>query len=72
MPYKQKKNQSPLKNGSQPAESEQSVPGGSSFSHPVAMTDYREIHVNETEALRSIYGDDFEDVESKRSAWHVG
>jgi hypothetical protein len=34
-------------------------------------TNYREIHQNEAEALRSIYGDDFETVENKRSAWQV-
>ena len=34
-------------------------------------TNYQEIHKDEAEALRSIYADDFEDVESKPSAWHV-
>lgn len=34
-------------------------------------TNYREIHLNEVEALRSIYGDDFEEVETRPSAWHV-
>ncbi|KAI1928290.1 eukaryotic translation initiation factor 2-alpha kinase [Ophidiomyces ophidiicola] len=33
------------------------------------VTNYREIHVNEAEALRSIYGDDFEYVETRQSAW---
>ena len=36
-----------------------------------ATTNYREIHLNEVEALRSIYGDDFEEVENRRSAWQV-
>lgn len=45
----------------------------SSVTSPViATTNYREIHLNEVEALRSIYGDDFEDVENRRSAWKVG
>lgn len=34
-------------------------------------TNYREIHLNEVEALRSIYGEDFEEVETRPSAWHV-
>ncbi|KAL1957666.1 hypothetical protein VTO42DRAFT_5643 [Malbranchea cinnamomea] len=33
-------------------------------------TNYREIHENEANALRSIYGDDFTNIESKPSAWH--
>ena len=68
MPFKQKKDQNSLKNGS--PRKGQNDP---SLSHPVATTtNYREIHQNEKEALRSIYGDDFEDIETKRSAWHVG
>lgn len=39
---------------------------------PILPTNYREIHQTEVEALRSIYGDDFEEVENKRSAWQVG
>jgi eukaryotic translation initiation factor 2-alpha kinase 4 len=38
----------------------------------IATTNYREIHLNEVEALRSIYGDDYEEVENRRSAWQVG
>lgn len=37
----------------------------------LATTNYREIHLTEAEALRSIYGDDYEDVETRRSAWQV-
>jgi translation initiation factor 2-alpha kinase 4 len=44
----------------------------SDSSSPVHPTNYREIHQTEVEALRSIYGDDFEEVENKRSAWQVG
>lgn len=45
----------------------------SSVTSPViATTNYREIHLNEVEALRSIYGDDYEEVETRRSAWQVG
>ncbi|KAL4870538.1 hypothetical protein BDV12DRAFT_55654 [Aspergillus spectabilis] len=36
----------------------------------VAPTNYQEIHQNEVEALRSIYDDDFEEVQHRRSAWH--
>lgn len=43
----------------------------SSLASPVATTNYREIHLNEVEAVRSIYGDDFEDVQTRPSAWHV-
>lgn len=39
---------------------------------PILPTNYREIHQTEAEALRSIYGDDFEEVENRRSAWQVG
>lgn len=38
---------------------------------PPGTTNYQEIHKDEADALRSIYADDFEDVESKPSAWHV-
>ncbi|CAG8919106.1 unnamed protein product [Penicillium salamii] len=40
-----------------------------SSASPIHPTNYREIHQTEVEALRSIYGDDFEEVENKRSAW---
>lgn len=44
----------------------------SSVTSPIATTNYREIHQTEVEALQSIYGDDFEPVENRRSAWQVG
>ncbi|KAL2865631.1 putative protein kinase (Gcn2) [Aspergillus lucknowensis] len=37
---------------------------------PVGRTNYQEIHQNEVEALRSIYGDDFEEVQHRPSVWH--
>ncbi|KAL4807775.1 anticodon binding domain of tRNAs-domain-containing protein [Aspergillus unguis] len=41
------------------------------FTSPVvAPTNYQAIHNEEVEALRSIYGDDFEEVQQRRSAWH--
>jgi translation initiation factor 2-alpha kinase 4 len=50
-----------------------SASDSSSVTSPViATTNYREIHLNEVEALRSIYGDDYEEVETRRSAWQVG
>lgn len=74
MPHKQKKTSNhALRIGSPRAEKKQqqhqSVP--STPPPVVAPTNYREIHQNEVEALRSIYGDDFEEVENRRSAWHV-
>ncbi|KAF7719568.1 Serine/threonine-protein kinase, GCN2 family protein [Penicillium ucsense] len=36
---------------------------------PSSTTNYREIHLNEVEALRSIYGDDYQEVETRRTAW---
>ncbi|KAJ5523502.1 Serine/threonine-protein kinase GCN2 [Penicillium frequentans] len=41
----------------------------STLTSPIPTTNYREIHLNEVAALRSIYGDDFEDVENRPSAW---
>jgi hypothetical protein len=38
---------------------------------PPGTTNYREIHKDEAEALRSIYAEDFEDVQGRQSAWHV-
>ena len=80
MPHKQKKaSNNALKNGSPRAEKKQqqqtqqhSIPESPLLAPPVlAPTNYHEIHQNEVEALRSIYGDDFEEVENRRSAWHV-
>ncbi|KAH8430468.1 putative protein kinase (Gcn2) [Aspergillus melleus] len=66
MPHKQKKNSNHVPpNASPRAEKKQFNPES-----PVAPpTNYHEIHENEVEALRSIYGDDFEDVQHRRSAW---
>lgn len=72
MPHKQKKHPNVFKDGSPRAEMKHSVPEPPPFAPPIpATTNYREIHQNEVEALRSIYGDDFEDVEHRRSAWQV-
>jgi translation initiation factor 2-alpha kinase 4 len=44
----------------------------SSLTSPaIATTNYREIHQTEAEALQSIYGDDYEEVQLRRSAWQV-
>ncbi|KAE8150384.1 anticodon binding domain of tRNAs-domain-containing protein [Aspergillus avenaceus] len=71
MPHKQKKTNNAPKNGSPRAEKKKPIlPDSTAFSLPVvAPTDYEEIHRNEIEALRSIYGDDFEEVAHRRSAW---
>ncbi|TQB70294.1 hypothetical protein MPDQ_000703 [Monascus purpureus] len=70
MPYKQqKKNHNAPKNGSPRREHKQSPPDTSPLAPSTVTTNYREIHQNEAEALRSIYGDDFEEVENRRSAW---
>ena len=84
MPHKQKKasNNHAPNNGSPRADKKQqqqqqqrqqlqSGPDGPGDSPVLAPTNYREIHQNEVEALRSIYGDDFEEVKNRRSAWHV-
>ncbi|KAJ5573630.1 uncharacterized protein N7459_008057 [Penicillium hispanicum] len=61
---------SPKQRKKAPREKKQTSSDSSNISSPVkATTNYREIHLNEVEALRSIYGDDFEDVENRRSAW---
>ncbi|KAF9890979.1 hypothetical protein FE257_005236 [Aspergillus nanangensis] len=75
MPHKQKKppsNHARANNASPRAEKRHSVVSdASSPSSPVGpRTNYQEIHQNEVEALRSIYGDDFEEVQHRRSAWH--
>ena len=71
MPYKHKKNQNARKNGLPGEDWRQPPPDGSQLAASTATTNYREIHRNETEALRSIYGDDFEEIVNRRSAWHV-
>jgi len=51
---------------------EKQTSDSSSISPPInTTTNYREIHLNEVEALRSIYGEDFVDVENRRSVWQV-
>ncbi|RHZ48784.1 putative protein kinase (Gcn2) [Aspergillus thermomutatus] len=72
MPHKQKKNPSNAhKNGSPRAERKQSTSNTAPLAQPgLATTNYREIHQNEVEALRSIYGDDdFEEIKHRPSAW---
>ncbi|EAW12583.1 putative protein kinase (Gcn2) [Aspergillus clavatus NRRL 1] len=71
MPHKQKKNSNHApKNGSPRAERKRSVPDSAPLALPgLATTNYREIHQNEVEALHSIYGDDFEEIKHRRSAW---
>lgn len=72
MPHKQKKQSNAFKDGSPRAERKHLAPGSPPLAAPVlALTNYQEIHQNEVEALRSIYGDDFEHVEHRRSAWQV-
>ncbi|KAJ5287211.1 Serine/threonine-protein kinase GCN2 [Penicillium angulare] len=62
---------SPKQRKKAPREKKQTSSDSSTLTSTViATTNYREIHLNEVEALRSIYGDDFEDVENRRSAWH--
>ncbi|KAI9374936.1 anticodon binding domain of tRNAs-domain-containing protein [Aspergillus egyptiacus] len=67
MPHHQKKSaNNTLKNASPRTEKRHAFPDPA----PVAPTNYQEIHQNEVEALRSIYGDDFEDIQVRRAAWH--
>jgi translation initiation factor 2-alpha kinase 4 len=73
MPHrKQKKNNNALQHGSPKAEI-QSFPLDSSPVKGPAQgpTNYREIHQDEADALRSIYGEDFQDVEHRQGAWKV-
>ncbi|KAL4883321.1 anticodon binding domain of tRNAs-domain-containing protein [Aspergillus karnatakaensis] len=72
MPHHHKKTANNAhKNASPRAEKKHIFPEPVSPAPPVvAPTNYQEIHQNEVEALRSIYIDDFEEVEHRRSAWH--
>ncbi|KAL2854653.1 anticodon binding domain of tRNAs-domain-containing protein [Aspergillus pseudodeflectus] len=73
MPHHPKKTATnALKNASPRAEKKKHVsPEPASIASPsVVTTNYQEIHQNEVEALRSIYGDDFEEVHHRPSAWH--
>ncbi|KAK2744973.1 hypothetical protein FQN57_004103 [Myotisia sp. PD_48] len=70
MPRKQKSNKP--KSVTSPVEDTQqatlnSIPAASPIS--AAIANYQEIHKSETDVLRSIYGEEFEDVETKPSAW---
>lgn len=73
MPHKkQKKPHNALQDGSPKTDKQFDLAETSpAKSSALATTNYREIHQNEAEALRSIYGDDFEDVEHRRAAWQV-
>lgn len=72
MPHTQKKHPNALKDGSPRAEKKNLAPESPPFASSVpGPTNYREIHLNEVEALRSIYDDDFEEVGHRRSAWQV-
>lgn len=72
MPAKQKKGN---KKNSHPSGEKNKPPlfpdATSAASPSTNTTNYREIHANEAEALRSIYDDDFQYVEIRQSAWKV-
>lgn len=73
MPHKkQKKSSNALQNGSPKLENKPDSPEPSPMKGPTpGSTDYRQIHQDEAEVLRSIYGDDFQDVELRQAAWKV-
>lgn len=74
MPHKkQKKPSNALQNGSPKREEDKpTIPDSSPIKGPApGSTNYREIHQDEAEALRSIYGEDFQDVELRQAAWQV-
>lgn len=72
MPHHHKKTANAPKNASPRAGKKQNISDLEPLTSPVAApTNYQEIHQEEVEALRSIYGDDFEEVQQRRSAWHV-
>ncbi|OJD23912.1 PEK/GCN2 protein kinase [Blastomyces percursus] len=66
MPHKHKKS-NVLKNGAPKVEKKENP-----LEPPAVLptTNYKEIHENEADALRSIYSTDFEDVEVRQAAWH--
>ncbi|KAK2787365.1 hypothetical protein FQN52_007269 [Onygenales sp. PD_12] len=66
MPHKHKKHNA-QKNGSLTGEKKENLLGSPAAA---SATNYKEIHENEADALRSIYATDFEDVEVRRAAWH--
>lgn len=72
MPPKQKKASREKKQTPKDPQKQTSSDSSSLTSPTIVTTNYREIHQLEVEALRSIYGDDYEDVETRRSAWQVG
>lgn len=61
----------PAKQRKKPSREQKQTSNASLASPTLPTTNYREIHQTEVEALRSIYGDDYEDVETRRSAWQV-
>lgn len=71
MPHKkQKKPSNALQNGSPKGEDKPNIPDSSPVKGPaIGSTNYREIHQDEAEALRSIYDEDFQDVELRQAAW---
>jgi eukaryotic translation initiation factor 2-alpha kinase 4 len=73
MPHKkQKKPSNALQNGSPKGEEKPPSLDSSPVKAPVlGSTNYREIHQDEAEALRSIYGEDFQKVELRQAAWQV-
>lgn len=72
MPHRKQKSHVP-QNASPRAEKQQdwSADGLPIKGPALQTTNYQEIHQNEAEALRSIYGEDFEDIELRRAAWQV-
>lgn len=73
MPHKkQKKSINTLHDGSSPKGTKPETLAESPIAGPtVGSTNYREIHQDEAEALRSIYGEDFQHVELRQAAWKV-
>lgn len=62
----------PAKQRKKPSREQKQTNDFSLTSPAKATTNYHEIHELEVEALRSIYGDDYQDVETRRPAWQVG
>lgn len=73
MPHKkQKKPSNALQNGSPQRENKPDTFEAAAVTGPtLGSTNYKEIHQDEAEALRSIYGEDFHDVELRQAAWKV-
>ncbi|KAH8702544.1 anticodon binding domain of tRNAs-domain-containing protein [Talaromyces proteolyticus] len=71
MPHKKQRRPNNVpQNGTSTGENRSPILEGSPTKGPaLGTTNYREIHEDEADALRSIYGEDFQEVEHRQGAW---